>query len=171
MSASANALTDADYAIPTTIFVEKSGRLHRKSNQCLFHGAGAFRRESFDKVHGYPFIQSGQDQGFLHRLKAANCRRADPLTFGFQPSYVYRWFTTSCRWHLSAMGTGGYERLAERGSRLRFKNFSLIGKKTGRGCTELNNDFSVSSGSSQIIRLRVDLRSRNNSTVRTVVNF
>jgi len=57
-------------------------------------------------------MQSGQDQGFLKRLKAANCRRADPIAFGFGPSYVYRWFTTSCCWHLSAMGRGGYERLA-----------------------------------------------------------
>ena len=112
MSAAAAALRDADYTIPTTIFVEKAGALQRKSNQYLFHGAWAFRRQAFDKVHGYPFIQSGQDQGFLNRLKAGNCRRSDPLCFEPRPSYVYRWFTTSCRWHLSALGKGGYERLA-----------------------------------------------------------
>jgi hypothetical protein len=66
-------------------------------------------------VHGYPFIQSGQDQVFLGRLKSADSRRSDPLCFESRPSYVYRWFTTPCRWHLSAMGEGGYERLAAGG--------------------------------------------------------
>ncbi len=115
MSAAAAALKDADYSIPTQIFVENTGRLEHKANQCLFHGAWAFRRAAFDRVHGYPFIQSGQDQGFLKRLKEANSRWADPISFEPRPSYVYRWFTTSCRWHLSAMGNGGYERLAAGG--------------------------------------------------------
>ncbi len=59
---------------------------------------------------GYPFIQSGQDQGLLKRFKAANLRRADPIRFDARPGYVYRWFTAHTQ-HISAMGADGYERL------------------------------------------------------------
>lgn len=114
MSAAAAALAEADYTIPKAIYVEKQGRLARKPNQYLFHGGWAFRREVFERVQGYPWMQSGQDQGLLRRFKAAKLRRADPLIFDPRPSYVYRWFTTPSRWHLSAMGQGGYERLGER---------------------------------------------------------
>lgn len=114
MSAAAKALREADYSIPTAIYVDKKDRLAPKDNQCLFHGAWAFRRRAFDKVHGYPFIQSGQDQGLLQRFKAAKLRPADPLQFDPRPSYIYRWCTTECKWHLSAMGKNGYEKLAER---------------------------------------------------------
>jgi glycosyltransferase involved in cell wall biosynthesis len=112
MQAAATALAEADYTIPTTLCIEKNGRLQRKANQYLFHGAWSFRRAAFEQVHGYPFIQSGQDQGLLRRFKSQQLRRADPLRYDPRPSYVYRWFTADCAWHLSAMGGGGYERLA-----------------------------------------------------------
>ena len=108
------ALAEADYTIPTLLCVEKGGQLRRKSNQYLFHGAWSFRRLAFAKVHGYPFIQSGQDQGLLRRFKSSKLRRADPIQFDQRPSYIYRWFTTGCPWHLSALGSDGYERLGER---------------------------------------------------------
>lgn len=114
MSAAAAALADADYAIPTSIYVEKHDHLESKPNQHLFHGGWSFRRRAFETVHGYPFMQSGQDQGLLRRFKSSRLRRADPLQSDARPSYVYRWFTTTCRWHISAMGSGGYERLAHR---------------------------------------------------------
>jgi len=110
MSAAAAALADADYTVPTQIFVDKKGRLEPKSNQLLFHGAWSFRREAFQRACGYPFIQSGQDQGLLKRFKATNLRRADPIQFDARPSYIYRWFTAHNQ-HLSAMGADGYERL------------------------------------------------------------
>lgn len=110
LSASAAALANADYTIPTVLYIDKRTRLERKENQYLFHGAWAFRREAFEKVCGYPFIQSGQDQGLLQRFKAAKLRRADPLQSDPRPSYVYRWYTAHAS-HLSAMGKGGYERL------------------------------------------------------------
>lgn len=61
---------------------------------------------------GYPFIQSGQDQGLLRRFKSAKLRRADPIQHEPRPSYIYRWYTAHAH-HISAMGDGGYERLAE----------------------------------------------------------
>lgn len=112
MSAAAKALEDADYTIPTVIYADKRGRLERKSNQYLFHGAWAFRREAFEQVGGYPFIQSGQDQGLLRRFKAAKLRRADPIQFDPRPSYVYRWFTAHSQ-HISAMGRDGYARIGK----------------------------------------------------------
>ena len=110
MSASAAALTEADYTIPTVIYNDKRNRVQRKANQYLFHGAWAFRRTAFERVDGYPFIQSGQDQGLLRRFKAAKLRRADPMQHDPRPSYVYRWFTSHST-HISAMGADGYERL------------------------------------------------------------
>lgn len=112
ISAAASALTDADYTIPTVVYKDKRDRLERKANQYLFHGAWTFRRTAFDQVGGYPFIQSGQDQGLLRRFKSAKLRRADPIQFDARPSYIYRWYTAHSK-HISAMGDGGYERLAE----------------------------------------------------------
>jgi len=110
ISAAAAALAEADYTIPTQLYIDKEGRLECKANQSLFHGAWSFRRKAFEPVRGYPFIQSGQDQGLLKRFKAANLRRADPIQFDARPSYVYRWFTAHSQ-HISAMGTDGYDRL------------------------------------------------------------
>jgi glycosyltransferase involved in cell wall biosynthesis len=113
MSSAAAALKDADYTIPTVIYTDKRDRLERKANQYLFHGAWAFRREAFERVGGYPFMQSGQDQGLLRRFKAAQLRRADPIQYDPRPSYVYRWCTIPGNRHISAMGKDGYERLGQ----------------------------------------------------------
>ncbi|CAN5494508.1 hypothetical protein BH11PLA2_BH11PLA2_22660 [soil metagenome] len=110
MSVAVTALADADYTIPSVVLIDKKDHLQRKVNQGLFHGAWSFRRKSFDQVCGYPFIQSGQDQGLLKRFKKANLRRADPIQCDPRPSYVYRWFTAH-NLHISAMGSDGYERL------------------------------------------------------------
>lgn len=112
ISAAVKALQNADYTIPTLLYVDKRTRLERKENQYLFHGAWAFRRSAFEQVGGYPFIQSGQDQGLLKRFKSAKLRRGDPLQFDPRPSYVYRWYTAHSS-HLSALGSDGYERLAQ----------------------------------------------------------
>ena len=112
MTAAAAALADADYTIPTVIYSDKRTRLERKANQYLFHGAWAFRRQVFEQVGGYPFMQSGQDQGLLRRFKLARLRRADPIQFDPRPSYVYRWYTAHVQ-HISAMGRDGYARLGQ----------------------------------------------------------
>ncbi len=112
MSAAVAALKDADYTIPIVIYTDRRDHLERKQNQYLFHGAWAFRREAFERVGGYPFMQSGQDQGLLRRFKAAQLRRADPIQHDPRPSYVYRWCTVHNR-HISAMGKDSYERLGQ----------------------------------------------------------
>jgi len=110
MSAAATALERSDFAIPGTVMIDKRTHLERKMNDSLFHGAWSFRRTAFDQVNGYPFIQSGQDQALLKRLKSGKLRNADPLKFDTRPSYVYRWFTAHSS-HISALGSDGYERL------------------------------------------------------------
>ncbi|MEX2139799.1 MAG: glycosyltransferase [Pirellulales bacterium] len=110
ISAAAQALAHSDYTIPTIIYTDKINRLERKINQYMFHGAWAFRRRAFEQVAGYPFTQSGQDQGLLLRFKEAHLRRSDPIQFDARPSYVYRWYTAHSQ-HLSALGANGYERL------------------------------------------------------------
>lgn len=115
MSAAATALADADYTIPTAIYKDLRDRLVVQANQYLFHGAWSFRREAFRRVGGYPFVQSGQDQGLLKRFKGAKLRRADPTQYDHRPSYVYRWFTTH-RAHISCMGDDGYARLGKVGN-------------------------------------------------------
>jgi glycosyltransferase involved in cell wall biosynthesis len=112
MSAAAAALAEAEYTIPTILYTDKRDRLERKNNQYLFHGAWGFRRKAFEQVCGYPFIQSGQDQGLLQRFKARQLKRADPIQVDSRPSYVYRWHTAHNQ-HLSAMGKDGYERLGQ----------------------------------------------------------
>ena len=116
LSAAVAALKEgADYTIPTKVLIEKRGsRLQAKSNTYLYHGAWTFTRELFDRVHGYPFMQSGQDQGLLQRFKKIKAKRADPLKYDSRPSYIYRWCTIRGNQHLSAMGRGGYEKLADR---------------------------------------------------------
>jgi hypothetical protein len=113
LTAAAAALQDADYTIPTVIYTDKRNRLEPKANQYLFHGAWTFTRAAFERVGGYPWIQSGQDQGLLRRFKSAKLRRADPLQHDPRPSYVYRWGTVPGNRHLSALGARGYESLAD----------------------------------------------------------
>lgn len=110
VAAAVAGLADADFTIPSKLWLDRKKRLESKANRSLFHGAWAFRREAFERVGGYPWIQSGQDQGLLKRFKAAGLRCADPIQLDPRPSYIYRWHT-SHRNHISAMGANGYERL------------------------------------------------------------
>ncbi len=110
MSAAAKGLANAQYTIPTQVYVDKRTHFDKKKNGTLFHAAWSFRRDVFSEVGGYPFMQSGQDQGLLKRFLAANVSRTDPIQWDPRPSFVYRWYTAHNQ-HLSAMGNGGYERL------------------------------------------------------------
>lgn len=112
MSAAAMALANADYSIPSVVYTDEQIRLERRSNERLFHGAWSFRRQAFEQASGYPFIQSGQDQGLLQRFHSGQFRCADSIAFDARPSYIYRWHTGhAC--HFSAMGSDGYERLGQ----------------------------------------------------------
>lgn len=109
MEAAAKALENADYTIPTAVWTcGRDGRLRRKENSYLFHGAWAIRCQAFADIDGYPWMASGQDQWLLKRLKSRDgFRRADPLAFDPRPSYVYRWFASHNK-HFSHIGEDGH---------------------------------------------------------------
>lgn len=112
----AAALAKAAWSRPSRILVEgkQAPGLRVKETNGLFHPAWAFSRQAFLDAHGYPFMQSGQDQGLASRLKANKVPAFDPLELGFSPYFFYRW-GSSRSYHLSAMDRKlGYDRLAER---------------------------------------------------------
>lgn len=116
LRAHAAALERAPWSLPSVVLVEqaKTYRLAAKETGGLFHPAWAFTREVFAEVAGYPFMQSGQDQGLAARFRAAGVSSADPIALGFEPYLVYRWATTGS-WHISALPRDtGYQRLATR---------------------------------------------------------
>jgi len=106
-----------DYAIPSRILFQKRSRpMFAKSNSALFHGSWAFTRSAFAAVNGYPWIQSGQDQGLRKRFEQAKMRKGDPLQDGAPPSYIYRWQYRPNAWHLSARGQS-FDNLASKPAR------------------------------------------------------
>jgi hypothetical protein len=119
LSCAAVALEKSDWCIPSQIWMHKPGRFEPKATGGLFHGAWSFRASAFERAGGYPFMQSGQDQGLFRRFKmCGDLRRGDPFEVTPRRSYVYRWFTASGDggrpWHLSCAGGNGYESLANR---------------------------------------------------------
>lgn len=112
LSAHREALRHAEWSLPSKVLIEqKDGALHTKPNRTLFHSGWAFTRKAFERVGGYPFMQSGQDQALGARFRRAGIDPSDPIA-RFSPYLIYRWTTSDC-WHLSAMDKQtGYQRLA-----------------------------------------------------------
>ena len=110
ISAAAMALAQADYTIPSVVFKGGEAAVIRQANTDLYHGAWSYRRTAFEQAGGYPFIQSGQDQGLLARFRQQQLVCSDPLKYDPRPSYLYRWHTAH-RHHLSVLGPGGFEQL------------------------------------------------------------
>ena len=113
LSASAAALEKAEWSRPSVVLHETStGTLRKHETLGLFHGGWAYRREAFEKVGGYPWIDNGEDQGLAGRFEAAGVTQADPISLGFDPFYVYQWDNGG--YHLSNLGPQGYRRLGMR---------------------------------------------------------
>jgi len=92
---------------PAEVWIDHPRCLKRKKTAGLFHATWVLTRDAFLKAHGYPAMQSGQDQALGRRLRQMNVCQASPVGL---PSFIYRWFTYHNARHLSAMGRGGYER-------------------------------------------------------------
>jgi hypothetical protein len=92
---------------PEVVWNDHPKMLKRKSTGGLFHGAWVFTREAFVRAHGYPAMQSGQDQGLAKRFRRAGVLSGSPAS---PPSFVHRWGTSPAMQHLSALGPRGYER-------------------------------------------------------------
>jgi glycosyltransferase involved in cell wall biosynthesis len=135
VSAHVQALQTADYVIPSCVYLDKKTRLERKQNTYMFHGGWSFTREAFQKVNGYPFMQSGQDKVLFERFKAAKLERGDTLQFDIRPSYIYSWFTTH-KTHISAGPQNSYENL---GSQI-IRSHQIIRPKLIRNWEQLQKD-------------------------------
>ncbi len=113
LSASAAAVDRARWSRPSLVLHEQpSGTLRKHKTLGLFHGGWAYRREAFEMVSGYPWMDNGEDQGLAKRFGAAGVSEADPIALGFDPFYVYQWDNGG--YHLSNLGPQGYRRLAMR---------------------------------------------------------
>lgn len=108
----AHALGERDWSRPGRVWFDRRDHLELYETDGLFHPSWGFTRGLFERTGGYPWIQSGQDQGLAARIRYLGVPAADPCKFG-RPSFIYRWFTTPRAWHLSAMGDGGYEKLGD----------------------------------------------------------
>jgi len=113
LRAHAEALHHAPWSRPSRVYFERdrTGRIDVQPSGGLFHPGWAFSVELFAQAAGYPFMQSGQDQGLAARFADLGADEADPLAFGFEPYLLYRWGSTGS-WHLSALDKReGYARL------------------------------------------------------------
>lgn len=105
------ALKVAPWSRPSLVLhPQKDGLLRQHETGGLFHGGWAYARKVFQQVGGYPALNNGEDQAFARRLKRAGVKQTDPIALGLKPFYVYAWGTGG-GWHLSGMGSGGYQRL------------------------------------------------------------
>jgi glycosyltransferase involved in cell wall biosynthesis len=125
LTAHAAALQQAEWSLPGEVFVERrDGTLQRRESRGMFHSGWAYSRAAFQRVGGYPFMQSGQDQGLARRFRRAGISPTDPLAGQLAPQLIYRWQTTSC-WHLSALDRAtGYQQLTARAEQ-RPRNLSV----------------------------------------------
>lgn len=115
LKAHAAALKRASWARPSAIIRErKTGTFELRPSKGIYHGSWSWTRELFQKVRGYPFMQSGQDQAIGAIFRKLRIPEANPLALGFKPYYIYRWETAKT-WHLSVKrGDEGYRMFAQK---------------------------------------------------------
>ena len=106
-----------DWYIPEAVWLEQGQALRIVQTKGYYHGAWGFTRKAFVQVHGYPFMQSGQDRGLAQRFAVADIFPVHSDKFRIDkkviPSYIYRLDARPGVTHLSLMGKGGYEKRGE----------------------------------------------------------
>lgn len=110
-AASAAALRKADWSRPSRVWKLDGGRLREHDTEGLYHGGWGIRRDAFYRVQGYRAMNNGEDQDLASRLHAAGATEFDPC-HDRPPYYVFR--DDNASYHLSWMGDGGYEALADK---------------------------------------------------------
>ena len=114
MSGIAKAMEHGNFAIYSECFVKDGDKpISRIPTGRRYHSCWGYSRELFESVRGYPFVQSGQDLDFRDlAFRNGGATLVDPISLGFEPSYVYCWGQTHHR-HLSGFGRGqgGYDSL------------------------------------------------------------
>jgi glycosyltransferase involved in cell wall biosynthesis len=99
-------IRECEWVIPAMVGTWDGNMLRKKANTWLFHGGWLFRRSLFQRVGGYPIMQTGQDQALATRFK----RDRAVVTRHTELTYIYRWGGTGSP-HLSALPKGdlGYQ--------------------------------------------------------------
>ncbi len=108
-SASADALSKAEWSCPGLVLLEHGKVLKEHETGGLYHGGWAFRKQAFYRVRGYGPHNNGEDQELAARLQQAATTTCDPC-ISQPPFYVYR--NDNASYHLSWMDERGYDRLA-----------------------------------------------------------
>ncbi|MEM6258484.1 MAG: glycosyltransferase [Planctomycetota bacterium] len=112
LRAHARALDQAEWSRPSLFLHEHiDGRLDARPTEGLYHGGWAFRREVFERHHGYAAVSAWEDAQLMRRLEHTGVSQADPCTLN-GPYYVYR-SETSGTWHITDWARNGYEELAK----------------------------------------------------------
>lgn len=109
------ALQDHQWCQPIQVLVQGGGRFkrmltYRENNYHFrgYHGGWAFRQEAFEKLDGYAKMDTGEDAEIGRQALRSFGLSADTISPEFpDPTYCY----TTTGQHLSAMGSGGYEKL------------------------------------------------------------
>jgi len=102
-------LRAAEWTRPSQVLAfDSHNSLRTMSSGGLYHGAWGYRRSLFERVGGYPSMNSGEDQQLAARFNDVEATCSDPMELGYRPYYVYWW---ADMWHVSAFGDDGYERL------------------------------------------------------------
>ncbi|ADB18363.1 hypothetical protein Psta_3706 [Pirellula staleyi DSM 6068] len=105
----AEALRRAEWSRPSLILAESAQGLKEHSSGGLYHAGWAFRKETFYRANGYPFMNNGEDQELAERFVSVKASQFDPCQIA-PPFFVCRTETDS--YHLSMMAENGYDQLA-----------------------------------------------------------
>ena len=109
-SATADALTEAEWSRPGLVLLEHGDSLKEHDTNGLYHGGWAFRKEAFYRVRGYGPHNNGEDQELAGRLNDAGVTVRDPCE-QHEPFYIYCY--DNCSYHLSYMDDDGYQSLGQ----------------------------------------------------------
>jgi hypothetical protein len=111
LTAVAAGLHRADWTRPSLVLgLRPDNRFKQCPTMGLYHGSWGYRRTLFERVGGYPAMNSGEDQALAHRFNEVKATCSDPIALGYKPYHVYWW---ADMWHISAYDESGYEMLGK----------------------------------------------------------
>jgi hypothetical protein len=111
LSAIDAALRDADWAHPSLVLGLRPDKGYTPCPTTgLYLGSCGYRRALFERVGGYPAMNSGEDQALAHRFNETGARCSDPIALGYKPYHVYWW---ADMWHISAYDDTGYDEVGK----------------------------------------------------------
>lgn len=107
LSAVASALAVAEFCRPSLVYTESNDKtLIETCARGMYHGAWGFHYSTWEKAGKYPPV-SGPEDSFLRTRIERFATEADPMSFGFNPYYVYR--IGEAGWSISLFDETGYD--------------------------------------------------------------